>query len=102
MGGKLYTLEYGDISSLSANPIEKKPFFHFFPGSHALTVGSWSCNFTYPWCQNWEISKYLPDREKRNNLSRRSCKIDEREEMPGNEHLVQRVHFIIRVFPRCL
>jgi len=55
--GKLYTLEYGDISSISANPIEKKPLFHFYPGSKALTVGSWSCNFTCPWCQNYDISK---------------------------------------------
>ncbi|HEX78026.1 MAG TPA: AmmeMemoRadiSam system radical SAM enzyme [Dehalococcoidia bacterium] len=56
-GGKLYTLVYGDISSISANPIEKKPLFHFYPGSTALTVGTWSCNFTCPWCQNYEISK---------------------------------------------
>jgi pyruvate formate lyase activating enzyme len=61
IGGKLFTLIYGDISSLSANPIEKKPFFHFYPGSKALTIGSWSCNFTCPWCQNWEISKHPPD-----------------------------------------
>jgi len=58
--GKLYTLEYGDISSISANPIEKKPFFHFFPGSRALTVGSYGCNFACPWCQNWDISKSAP------------------------------------------
>lgn len=55
--GKLYTLVYGDISSWSINPIEKKPFFHFWPGSSALTVGTWSCNFTCPWCQNNDISK---------------------------------------------
>lgn len=58
--GKLYTLEYGDIASISANPIEKKPFFHLFPGSSALTVGSYGCNFSCPWCQNWEISKSVP------------------------------------------
>ena len=57
VGGRLYTLEYGNISSVSANPIEKKPFFHFYPGTKALTVGSWSCNFTCPWCQNYDISK---------------------------------------------
>lgn len=60
IGGKLYTLVYGDISSISANPIEKKPFFHFWPGSYALTVGTWSCNFTCLWCQNYDISKYSP------------------------------------------
>lgn len=64
VNGKLYTLEYGNISSLSANPIEKKPLFHFYPGSYALTIGSWSCNFACPWCQNWEISKSPPNLEK--------------------------------------
>ncbi|MCX8183185.1 MAG: AmmeMemoRadiSam system radical SAM enzyme, partial [Crenarchaeota archaeon] len=59
--GKLYTVVYGDISSISANPIEKKPFFHFHPGSYALTVGTWSCNFSCPWCQNFDISKSQPD-----------------------------------------
>jgi len=58
--GVIYTLVYGLISSLSANPIEKKPLFHFFPKSFALTAGTWSCNFACPWCQNWEISKSLP------------------------------------------
>ena len=57
VGGGLYTLVYGDISSMSANPIEKKPFFHFHPGTRALTIGGWSCNFTCPWCQNHEISQ---------------------------------------------
>ncbi len=57
--GTLWTLVYGEISSINLNPIEKKPFFHFYPGTFALTVGSWSCNFTCPWCQNYEISKYV-------------------------------------------
>jgi len=60
--GKLCTLIYGMVSSLSANPIEKKPFFHFYPGTLALTAGSFGCNFTCPWCQNWEISKAAPVR----------------------------------------
>ncbi len=58
--GVLVTLTYGQISSLSANPIEKKPLHHFFPGSVALTAGSWGCNFGCPWCQNWDISKSGP------------------------------------------
>ncbi|GAB4545123.1 MAG: AmmeMemoRadiSam system radical SAM enzyme [Anaerolineae bacterium] len=59
--GKLVTLIYGAVSSLSANPIEKKPLYHFHPGSYALTSGSWSCNFGCPWCQNHHISKTAPD-----------------------------------------
>jgi len=58
--GRLVTLIYGAVSSLAANPIEKKPFFHFYPGTRALTAGSWSCNFACPWCQNWQISKAIP------------------------------------------
>ncbi|MEM3737415.1 MAG: AmmeMemoRadiSam system radical SAM enzyme [Candidatus Bathyarchaeia archaeon] len=68
IGGRLYTLVYGDISSISANPIEKKPFFHFYPGTTALTVGTWGCNFTCPWCQNWEISKFEANPAKANYI----------------------------------
>jgi len=60
MDGVLYTLIYGNISSISLNPIEKKPFFHFYPNSFALTIGSYSCNFLCPWCQNYDISKEDP------------------------------------------
>ncbi len=59
-GGTLVTLTYGAVSSLSVNPIEKKPFYHFHPGSNTLTAGSWSCNFDCPWCQNWDISRAKP------------------------------------------
>jgi pyruvate formate lyase activating enzyme len=58
--GQLVTLTYGMVASLSANPIEKKPLYHFHPGSIALTAGSWSCNLSCPWCQNWHISKTKP------------------------------------------
>jgi len=58
--GRLVTLIYGAISSMAANPIEKKPFYHFYPGSAAFTAGSWSCNFGCPWCQNFDISKTAP------------------------------------------
>ncbi len=61
LNGQLYVLTYGDISSISANPIEKKPFHHFYPKTRALTVGGWGCNFACPWCQNWNISKQEPD-----------------------------------------
>lgn len=59
--GELYTLQYGLSSGISSNPIEKKPFYHFWPGSLSLTIGSWSCNYLCPWCQNAHISKVPPD-----------------------------------------
>ncbi len=55
--GELLTLIYGAVSSLSANPIEKKPLYHFYPGTVALTSGSLSCNLDCPWCQNHTLSK---------------------------------------------
>ncbi len=58
--GTVHTLIYGIVTSLSYNPIEKKPLYHFYPGSVALTAGSLSCNFDCPWCQNWRISKAVP------------------------------------------
>ena len=58
--GQLVTLIYGAVSSMAANPVEKKPFYHFYPGTYAFTAGSWSCNFGCPWCQNYHISKAPP------------------------------------------
>ena len=52
----LYNMNYAKVSSLAADPIEKKPLFHFFPGSLAFSLGSWGCNFHCQHCQNWEIS----------------------------------------------
>ncbi len=59
--GTLYTLTYGNLSAVESRPIEIKPFFHFWPGSTALTFSSWGCNFRCPWCQNWHLSRTLPD-----------------------------------------
>jgi len=71
IGGELYTLAYGDISAISANPIEKKPFFHYHPGTTALTFSSYSCNFTCPWCQNWDITRRVPDPSRSNYVDAR-------------------------------
>lgn len=57
-GGRLFSLIYGEISSLSINPIEKKPFFHFYPGSRWLSLGSLGCNFRCLGCQNWDIAHW--------------------------------------------
>ena len=61
VGGKLYTLVYGDLSTLESRPIEIKPFFHYWPGSTALTFSTWSCNFECIWCQNHHLSKTEPN-----------------------------------------
>lgn len=56
--GVLYSLIYGELASVSINPIEKKPVFHFYPGSKWLSLGSWGCNFRCPGCQNWRLSHW--------------------------------------------
>ena len=55
-GGKLYNLNYGKVSSLAVDPIEKKPLFHFHPASPCFSLGTLGCNFHCLHCQNWEIS----------------------------------------------
>ena len=54
--GTLYSLNYAIVSSLAADPVEKKPLFHFFPSSLAFSLGTLGCNFHCRHCQNWEIS----------------------------------------------
>jgi len=58
--GEIYTIVYGLIPAISFNPIEKKPLYHFYPGSIALTVGTYGCNFSCFWCQNHHLSKTNP------------------------------------------
>ena len=52
----LYSLNYAQVSSIAADPIEKKPLFHFHPGSAVFSLGSLGCNFQCKHCQNWKIS----------------------------------------------
>ena len=54
--GTLFNLNYGRVSSLAADPIEKKPLFHFHPGTLCFSLGTLGCNFHCRHCQNWEIS----------------------------------------------
>ncbi len=60
--GKLYTLVYGKAISLNVDPIEKKPLFHFLPGSTSFSVATVGCNFRCLQCQNHEISQMPRDR----------------------------------------
>ena len=55
-GEKIFPLNYGELTSLALDPIEKKPLYKFFPGSCILSVGSYGCNLNCPFCQNFEIS----------------------------------------------
>ena len=55
--GTLYSLVYGKACSLHIDPIEKKPLFHFFPGTTSLSIATVGCNFRCFFCQNWTISQ---------------------------------------------
>src|SRR2546426_1338860 len=57
VGGKLYLSVYGKLAAMQVDPIEKKPFNHFYPGTHVFTVGTVSCNWHCLFCQNHSISK---------------------------------------------
>ena len=55
--GDLRTLSYANIVALHVDPIEKKPLFHFLPGTRSLSIAAAGCNFQCEFCQNWQISQ---------------------------------------------
>ena len=57
VGGKIELLVDSKVSSVAIDPIEKKPLYHFLPGSKILSLGTWGCNFGCKFCQNWQISQ---------------------------------------------
>ncbi|MBI5847828.1 MAG: AmmeMemoRadiSam system radical SAM enzyme [Nitrospirae bacterium] len=59
--GTLYSLVYGKVISMNIDPIEKKPLFHFLPGTTSLSIATVGCNFRCQHCQNYEISQFRPE-----------------------------------------
>lgn len=55
--GTLWAINYGETTSIAMDPIEKKPLYHYYPGSQILSIACNSCNMRCPFCQNWEISQ---------------------------------------------
>ncbi len=60
-GGRLVTLVYSRLAAIHIDPIEKKPFNHFLPGSLALSVATAGCNLRCRFCQNWQLSQSTPE-----------------------------------------
>ena len=58
--GRLYSLSFGRAVAQAADPVEKKPLFHFMPGTRTWSLGTPGCNFTCANCQNWDISQAVP------------------------------------------
>ncbi len=61
INGVLYSLSYDKVCSANADPIEKKPLFHFQPGSKSFSIATPGCNFKCVFCQNWQISQTVSD-----------------------------------------
>ncbi|MBF0473502.1 MAG: hypothetical protein HQK93_07185, partial [Nitrospirae bacterium] len=61
INGILYTLVYGNLCSTAIDPIEKKPLFHFLPGSQTMSIATVGCNLKCRHCQNYTISQYPID-----------------------------------------
>lgn len=59
--GKLYSLVFARPCAMHADPIEKKPLYHFLPGAWAFSIATIGCNFFCGFCQNWQISKAATD-----------------------------------------
>jgi pyruvate formate lyase activating enzyme len=59
--GKLYSLVYGKATGIQIDPIEKKPLYHFKPGSAAFSIGTVGCNLVCQHCQNWQTSQAKPE-----------------------------------------
>lgn len=59
-GGVLFTLNYSEIAAFNLDPIEKKPLYHFYPGSWIVSVGSYGCNLKCTFCQNYSIAHGVP------------------------------------------
>lgn len=84
--GKLYTLVYGQVIAANIDPIEKKPLYHYLPGSRSFSIATIGCNFKCPFCQNWQISqasekdvtaggkRYLPPEQVVKTARERDCR----------------------------
>jgi pyruvate formate lyase activating enzyme len=74
--GILYSINYGDLVAACMDPIEKKPLYHFLPGTQTFSVASSGCNFKCSFCQNWQISQIEDEYE---NISSNSKKVEPEE-----------------------
>jgi len=66
--GKMYSIAYGNPCAVHIDPIEKKPFFHFLPTTHAFSIAAAGCNFRCLNCQNWQISQMSPKESANSDL----------------------------------
>jgi len=71
--GTYYTLVYGRVCSVHPDPIEKKPLFHFLPGTTAFSIATAGCNMECIFCQNWQISQFRPEQVNAQHIPPELC-----------------------------
>ena len=83
-GGNYYTLVYSRVCAAHIDPIEKKPLFHFHPGSLAFSIATAGCNVNCKMCQNWEISQSRPEQVRSAELPPKSlARLAQQNECPS-------------------
>ncbi len=82
--GVLESVQWGVISSSSLDPIEKKPLYHFFPGKMIYSIGGFGCNLNCIFCQNFEISQYVPQNIDKRRIVSPAKVIQEAKIYPNN------------------
>lgn len=75
IAGDYYTLVYSKVCSANIDPIEKKPFFHFLPGTTAFSIATAGCNMNCKFCQNWSISQFRPEDVNSSDLTPAECAV---------------------------
>ena len=103
--GVLYAITYGKVCSVAADPIEKKPLYHFFPGTTVLSLGSLDCNFALPALPELADRRHADPAEAARDLRRlpahpQPLRAGREQRVPGRGLDVQRAHRIWRVHPR--
>ena len=83
-GGILYSKVYGQLVAAHIDPIEKKPLYHFYPGSKILSIGTMGCNFHCSFCQNHAISQCSPGVENNNSLFTSTEIVHQAKGIPNN------------------
>jgi pyruvate formate lyase activating enzyme len=73
IGGEYFTLVHSKVCSANIDPIEKKPFFHFLPGTTAFSIATAGCNMNCKFCQNWSISQFRPEDVNHFDLTPEEC-----------------------------
>ena len=82
-GGKYYSLIYNKVCAAHIDPIEKKPLFHYLPGTTAFSIATAGCNFDCKFCQNWRIAQFRPEQVKHHTLTaQQAVKISQQNSCP--------------------